>query len=109
VLGSALYCAAKALTAHERAGNVSGIIWMLHELAETAVFRGQPERAAMLSGAARSLEGELGGGAGVLALGLTGHLQAPSQQDDLATAKRAWEHGRLMSRQQAVAAALSDE
>jgi predicted ATPase/DNA-binding SARP family transcriptional activator len=99
----------EALTTHERAGNVSGIIWMLHELADTAVSRRQPERAAMLSGAAQSLEGELGGGAGVRALGLTPPMQALPQQDDPAPAKRAWERGRLMTRQQAVAAALADE
>ena len=41
----------EALTLHERAGNISGILWMLHELAATAAARRQPEKAVMLSGA----------------------------------------------------------
>jgi predicted ATPase/DNA-binding SARP family transcriptional activator len=97
-----------ALIRHERAGNVSGMLWMLHELAATAAARGQPVRAVMLSGAARSLEGELGGGIGVEVLRLTQPVQGAREQLDPAQAQRAWDRGRLMSRQQAVNAALSD-
>ena len=98
----------EALMSHERAGNMSGIVWMLHELAATAVARGQPERAILLTGAAHSLEGELGGGIAVNALHLAERTHAAWEQVDAARAQRAWENGRLMSRQQAVDAALSD-
>ena len=98
----------QALIAHERVGNMSGIVWMLHELAATAAARGQPERALLLSGAARSLEGELGGGVAVNALHLAQRTDAAWEQLDPAQAQRAWDNGRLMSRQQAVDAALSD-
>ena len=98
----------QALIAHERAGNMSGIVWMLHELAAAAAARGQPERALLLSGAARSLEGELGGGVAVHALHLAQRTDAAWEKLDPAQAQRAWDNGRLMSRQQAVDAALSD-
>jgi len=97
-----------ALIRHERAGNVSGILWMLHELAATAAARGQPERAVMLSGAARSLEGELGGGIAVEALYLSHPVQAAWEQLEPAQAQRALDRGRLMSRQQAINAALAE-
>ncbi|MGE5289680.1 MAG: AfsR/SARP family transcriptional regulator [Micromonosporaceae bacterium] len=98
----------EALILHERAGNVSGILWMLHELAATAAARGQHERAVMLSGAARSLEGELGGGIGVEVLRLSEPVQTAWEQLEPAKAQRAWDSGQLMSRQQAVNAALAD-
>ena len=97
-----------ALIRHERAGNVSGILWMLHELAATAAVRGQPERAVMLSGAARSLEGEFGGGVSVEVLHLSHPVQTAREQLEPAQAQRAWDRGRLMSRQQAINAALAE-
>jgi non-specific serine/threonine protein kinase len=98
----------EALSSHERAGNISGILWMLHELAATAAVRGNAERAVMLSGAARSLEGELGGGVGVEALRLSQPVQNARETLQPGQAQRAWDHGRLLSRQQAIIAALSD-
>ena len=98
----------EALVLHERAGDVSGIVWMLHELAATAASRGQHERAIRLSGAARSLEGKLGGGIPVEGFRLEELVQAAWDQLEPADAQRAWENGRLMSRQQAVNAALAD-
>ena len=97
----------EALIAHERAGNISGIVWMLHELAATATTSGQPERAILLSGAARSLEGKLGGGIAVRALNLAQRMQVAWNQLDRTEAQRAWENGRLMGRQPAVDAALA--
>jgi predicted ATPase/class 3 adenylate cyclase len=97
----------EALISHERAGNMSGIVWMLHELAATAASRGQPERAILLTGAARSLEGELGGGIAVHALRLAQSTHAAWELLDHAQAQHAWNNGRLMSRQQAVDVALS--
>jgi tetratricopeptide (TPR) repeat protein len=96
----------EALMAHKRAGNISGIVWMLHELAATATTRGQPKRAILLSGAARSLEGKLGGGIAVHALYLAQRTQVAWDQLDPAQAQRAWDNGRLMGLQQAVDAAL---
>jgi predicted ATPase/DNA-binding SARP family transcriptional activator len=96
----------EALTLHERAGNISGILWMLHELAVTAAARRQPGKAVMLSGAARSLEGELGGGIGVEVLHLT---QNAWEQLEPTQAQRAWDNGRAMSRQQAIKAALAED
>jgi hypothetical protein len=81
---------------------------MLHELAATAAVRGQPERAVMLSGAARSLEGELGGGVSVEVLHLSHPVQTAREQLEPAQAQRAWDRGRLMSRQQAINAALAE-
>jgi predicted ATPase/class 3 adenylate cyclase len=98
----------EALISHERSGNMSGIGWMLHELAATAVTRGQPERAILLSGAARSLEGRLGGGIPVHVLHLAERINTAWDQLDTAQAERARDHGRLMSQQQAIAAALTD-
>lgn len=95
----------EALTLHERAGNISGILWMLQELAATAAARGHPEKAVMLSGAARSLEGELGGGIGIQ-LELTQLVHTAWDQLEPARAQRAWDSGRAMSRQQAIKAAL---
>jgi tetratricopeptide (TPR) repeat protein len=93
----------EALTLHERAGNISGIVWMLHELAAAAAARDQPERAVMLNGAARALEGQLGGiSAEVLQL-----VHDAWEQLEPAQARRAWDSGRRMSRQQAIAAALA--
>jgi predicted ATPase len=99
----------EALTLHERAGNVSGILWMLHELAATAAARGQPEKALMLSGAARSLEGELGGGIGVEVLHLTQLMHSAWEQLEPARAQHAWDSGRGMNRQQAIKAALAED
>jgi predicted ATPase/class 3 adenylate cyclase len=98
----------EALMCHERAGNMSGIVWMLHELAATAATRGQPARAILLSGAAQSLEGKLGGGIAIHVLRLTQRINAAWDQLDPAQAERAWDNGRLMDLQQAVAAALAD-
>jgi len=96
----------EALTLHERAGNISGILWMLHELAATAAARRQPEKAVMLSGAARSLEGEFGGGIGVDVLQLTQQAHTAWEQLPPAQAQRAWNSGQDMDRQQAIKAAL---
>jgi predicted ATPase/DNA-binding SARP family transcriptional activator len=98
----------EALTLHERAGNISGILWMLHELAATAAARGQSERALTLSGAARSLEGELGGGIGI-ELELTRLAHTAWDQLEPARAQRAWDSGRAMSRQHAIKAALAED
>ena len=98
----------EALTLHERAGNISGILWMLHELAATAAARGQPEKAVMLSSVARSLEGELGGGIGVEVLQLTQLAHTAWEQLHPAQAHRAWNSGQDMNRQQAINAALAD-
>jgi predicted ATPase len=98
----------EALIGHERAGNMSGIVWMLHELAATAVTRGQPARAVLLSGAARSLEDKLGGGIPVHVVHVTQRTNAAWDQLDAAQAERAWDNGRFMSLQQAIAAALTD-
>jgi predicted ATPase/class 3 adenylate cyclase len=99
----------EALISHERLGNMSGIGWMLLELAATAVTRGQPARAILLSGAARSLEGKQGGGIAVhVLLHLAERINTARDQLDPAQAERAWDNGRLMSQQQAVAAALTD-
>jgi tetratricopeptide (TPR) repeat protein len=97
-----------ALTLHERAGNISGILWMLHELAATAAARGQPDKALMLSGAARSLEGELGGGIAIEVLHLTQVVHTAWEQLEPAQAQRAWDNGRTMDRQQAINAALAN-
>lgn len=81
---------------------------MLHELAATAVTLGQPARAILLSGAARSLEGKLGGGIPFHALHIAERINTAWDQLDPAQAERAWDNGRLMSLEQAVAAALTD-
>jgi hypothetical protein len=98
----------EALTLHERAGNISGILWMLHELAATAAAHGRSEKALTLSGAARSLEGELGGGIGI-ELELTRLAHTAWDQLEPARAQRAWDSGRAMSRQQAIKAALAED
>jgi len=97
----------EALLSHERSGNITGIVWMLHELAATASARGQPDRAVLLSGAARSLEGELGGGVAVQALRLAQYLSVAWDQLEPAQAQRIWDEGLMMGRQRAVAIALS--
>jgi predicted ATPase len=99
----------EALISHERVGNMSGIGWMLLELAATAVTRGQPARAILLSGAARSLEGKQGGGIAVhVLLHLAERINTAWDQLEPAQAERAWDNGRLMNQQQAVAAVLTD-
>jgi hypothetical protein len=81
---------------------------MLHELAATAAARGQPERALMLSGAARSLEGELGGGIGI-ELELSQLARTAWDQLERARAQRAWDSGLNMDRQQAIKVALAED
>jgi hypothetical protein len=80
----------EALISHERLGNMSGIGWMLLELAATAVTRGQSARAILLSGAARSLEGKQGGGIAVhVLLHLAERINTAWDQLDPAQAERA--------------------
>ena len=79
---------------------------MLHELAATAAARGQPGRALMLSGAARALEGDLGGGIGI-ELELTRLVHTAWDQLEPAQAQRAWNSRRNMDRPQAIKAALA--
>ena len=90
----------EALVLHERAGDVSGIVWMLHELAATAASRGPHERAIRLSGAARSLEGKLGGGIPVEGFRLDELVQAAWNELEPADALRASEKAGSSSRQQ---------
>jgi hypothetical protein len=61
-----------------------------------------------LSGAARSLEGELGGGISAEGVRLSQILQDAWEQLEPAQAQRAWDNGRAMSRQQAIKVALAD-
>ena len=97
----------EALILNDRTGNVSGISWMLHELAASAAASGQPEQAVLLSSAAQSLEGQLGGGIPVHILGITPPIATAREQLDPAQAEQARRRGQLMNRQQAVTAALS--
>jgi hypothetical protein len=60
------------------------------------------------SNAARSLEGEFGGGIGVDVLQLTQHAHTAWEQLHPAQARRAWNSGHDMDRQQAIKAALAD-
>jgi predicted ATPase/DNA-binding SARP family transcriptional activator len=96
-----------ALIAHDRAGNVSGIVWMLHELAATAAMRGEISRAIVLSSAAHSADGELGGGISPNALGLLAPVEAARGLLGPSEAQEAWNTGQHLTLRQALEAGLS--
>src|SRR6202011_699161 len=97
----------EALAAHDEAGNLSGIAWMVHELAGIAFTRNQTERALRLAGAASRMQGQ-GGTVPVEQPPLAPpSLRAPGQPGSPAETP-AWRAGRQMSRAEAVAEALSE-
>jgi predicted ATPase/DNA-binding SARP family transcriptional activator len=97
----------EALLAHEQIGNISGIMWMMHELAATAARRGEARRAVLLSAAAQSIGGKLGGGIGPGMLGLITPVEIASAQLSPMQAQRARNDGQQLTLEQAVAAALA--
>ena len=98
----------QALRAHDRIGNTSGIVWMLHELAATAYAGGSADRAVVLSAVATSMEGEAGSGVGSDVLGLTEPIEAAMAQLGIERASRQQAIGRRLTREEAIAFALSD-
>jgi predicted ATPase/DNA-binding SARP family transcriptional activator len=97
----------EALTAHHEAGNLSGIVWMLHELAGIARTRSQVERAERLVGAAIRLQGQ-GGTIPLEQLPLSRPPSIPDGQPESPAETQAWQEGQQMSQAEAVAEALSE-
>jgi predicted ATPase/DNA-binding SARP family transcriptional activator/DNA-binding CsgD family transcriptional regulator len=97
----------EALAAHDEAGNLSGIVWMLHELAGIAFSRNQTERALRLAGAASRMQGQ-GGTVPVEQLPLGRPSSRASGQPGMPAETPAWRAGQQMSRSEAVAEALSE-
>jgi hypothetical protein len=62
----------------------------------------------LLSSAAESLEGQLGGGPPIHVLRITQPVHLAREQLDPAQAQQAWQQGQQMNREQAVEAARSD-
>jgi non-specific serine/threonine protein kinase len=99
----------QALRAHDRVANTSGIVWMLHELAATACANGSTGRAVILSTAAASMEGDTGSGVGSDVLGLSEPVAAAIAQLGAGGALRQQTIGQNLTRQDAIAFALSDD
>jgi predicted ATPase/DNA-binding SARP family transcriptional activator len=97
----------EALTAHHQAGNLSGIVWMLHELAGIAFTNSQVERAYRLAGAATRMQGQ-GGTVPVEQLPLGLRPSRPAGQADSPAQALAWQEGQQMSQAEAIAEALSE-
>lgn len=96
----------QAVLAHYQAGNIFGVIWMLHELAAIAAARDFPERALQLSSAARNLETRAGGGIDPEQLGLTRPIQDAESRLPPEVAALARQQGNALTVEQAVASAL---
>jgi DNA-binding CsgD family transcriptional regulator len=93
--------------AQQTFGNLSGIVWMLHELAGIAFSRNQTERALRLAGAASRMQGQ-GGTVPVEQLPLARPSSRASGQPGSPAETPAWRAGQQMSRAEAVAEALSE-
>ncbi len=97
----------EALAAHDEAGNLSGIVWMLHELAGIAFSRNQTERALRLAGAVSRMQGQ-GGTVPLEQLPLARPSSRASGEPGSPAGTPAWRAGQQMSRAEAVAEALSE-
>ena len=103
-------CAAQreALEMFVKVGNPTGIAMVLEEMAMVETMDGRHQRALRLAGAANALKEEIGGGAPA-ELMLSGESLDESRRSlDPAAAERAWNEGRAMDADKAIAYALEE-
>lgn len=96
----------QTILAHYQAGNIFGVIWMLHELAAIAAARDLPKRALQLASAAQTLETDAGGGIDPEQLGLTRPIHNAESRLSPEAAEQAIHEGKRFTVEQAVASAL---
>jgi predicted ATPase/class 3 adenylate cyclase len=87
-------------------GNPTGIAMVLEEIAVIETMDGRHERALRLAGAADALKHQIGGGAPAELMRSDESLAESRRSLDPETAERAWEEGREMGTDKAVAYAL---
>jgi predicted ATPase/class 3 adenylate cyclase len=97
---------AEGLKLFSDAGDVSGVTLLLDDIAQVAQLKGERMRALRLAGASKALQASSGTDLAAIT-NATGSkpVPAPDQQDE----RGAWEEGRAMSSEQAVAYALQPE
>jgi tetratricopeptide (TPR) repeat protein len=97
----------QALEIFVEVGNPTGIAMVLEEMAMVETMDGRHERALRLAAAAASLKEETGGGAPEELMKAEEGLQASRRSLDAETAERAWQEGREMGTDKAIAYALN--
>jgi tetratricopeptide (TPR) repeat protein len=89
-------------------GNPTGIAMVLEEIAIVEAADGQHERALRLAGAADALKKQIGGGAPAELMRSDESLDELRRNLDPETAERAWDEGREMGTDKAIAYALEE-
>ncbi len=98
--------AAEALKLFSEAGDVSGVTLLLDDCAQLAQLKGERMRALRLAGASRALQAKSGTDLAAIT-NVTGSKPVPAPNQDEEAG--AWEEGRVMSSEEAVAYALQPE
>jgi predicted ATPase/class 3 adenylate cyclase len=96
----------EALEIFVEVGNPTGIAMVLEEMAMIETMEGQHERALRLAGAADALKDQIGGGAPAELMRSGESLEESRRNLDPETAERAWDEGREMGTDKAIAYAL---
>ena len=96
----------EALEMFVEVGNPTGIAMVLEEMAMIETMDGRHERALRLAGAADALKDQIGGGAPAELMRSGESLEESRRSLDPGTAERAWDEGREMSTDKAIAYAL---
>ena len=96
----------EALEIFVEVGNPTGIAMALEEMAMIETMDGRHERALRLAGAADALKDQIGGGAPAELMRSEESLEQARRSLDPAAAERAWQEGRDMGTDKAIAYAL---
>jgi predicted ATPase/class 3 adenylate cyclase len=96
----------EALEIFAEVGNPTGIAMVLEELAMIETMEGRHERALRLAGAADALKDQIGGGAPAELMRSGESLEESRRNLDPQAAERAWDEGREMGTDKAIAYAL---
>jgi len=96
----------EALEMFVEVGNPTGIAMVLEEMAMIGTMDGRHERALRLAGAADGLKDQIGGGAPAELMRSGESLEESRRSLDPETAERAWDEGREMGTDKAIAYAL---
>jgi predicted ATPase/class 3 adenylate cyclase len=96
----------EALEMFVEVGNPTGIAMVLEEIAMIETVEGRHERALRLAGAAAALKDDIGGGAPAELMRSGESFEESNRNLDPETARRAWDEGREMGLDKAVAYSL---
>jgi predicted ATPase/class 3 adenylate cyclase len=99
----------EAVWAYDEVRNVSGLVWVLREMAALEIDRGNMQRAVRLAGSSESLSKTLGGGVPLVALNLEDPRGPARRMMSEGDVEKAWQQGAAMSLKEAVAYALGDD